>query len=149
MPSERTLSPDEFSELNSMLPEAYKLLGFDENSLPNDNAKVVQKIDQTLGELRQQNLSEEEANNIAFPIGYLLGEKLRETVGWQWRYVTQDDGFESYGVVSQNKSHVYYAMNDVYNLLLQADDELNIMLLFNMIKSKAFPKRREKYISLG
>jgi hypothetical protein len=98
MASERTLSPDELSELNSMLSEAYKLLDFDENPLPNDNAKVMQKIDQTLAELRKQKLSEEEANNIAFPIGYLLGEKLRETVGWEWRYVTQDDGFGSYKV---------------------------------------------------
>ena len=149
MASERNLTSKEISELNAMLSKEYKLIDLDENAIPNNNVDVVAQIDKTLSALRLQRLPDDKANSIAFTLGFLLGEKWREAFGWDWRFITQDNGFSSYGVVRPDKSYVYFAMKDIYQLLIDRRDELNILLLFNMVKANSLPETKKKYVSLG
>jgi hypothetical protein len=149
MRTERELSSEEHSELVAMLPDAYKLLGFKEETHQGHSVEVIAKIDNLVGELLVKNMSDDDANSTAFTLGFLLGEIWRDSFEWEWRYIAQDNGFASYGVVSPDKSFVYFAMKDIYQLLIDSNDELNIMLLFNMVKAGSLPKTEKKYISLG
>ena len=150
MASERALSSDELAEFNALLPDAYQLLGLQAAPQPGDSAQVVGHIDRTVDRLRRQQIPDGQAKDIAFALGYLLGEQIRATVGWHWRYVTQDNGFTSYGVVSPDRSYVYFTIKDIYDLFRIPEDELNLALLFNMILAGSLPKGNNKrYVSLG
>ncbi len=151
MATERLFSTEELEDIPELLSQAYELLNLNEASLPETAVEIVEMIEAAVDDLRDEELSEEEATNLAFPLGYLLGEQVRKTVGWEWRYVTQDNGFESYGVVRPDKAFVYFAMKDIYDLLLNSEDELNLVLLFNMITGDALevPGAKRLYLSLG
>lgn len=136
MVEERELSPEEVAELELMLPEAYRLMGVDLSQV--SPVTVVGAVDETVGRLRAESQDAEHAENIAFALGYLLGEQWRVELGWQWRYVKLDDGYEQYGVVSPGRRPVYFAIQDLYSLLTEPDDELNVLLLFNMATADMF-----------
>jgi hypothetical protein len=46
------------------------------------------------------------------------------------------DGFEGYGVVPGDSRFVYFAMQDVYDLLVGEAGELNLFLMFNMCQHR-------------
>jgi len=105
-----------------------------------DPDAVVAAIKTKIEELRKHGVGEDAAIALAFPLGYLYGEQLRKVVGWDWSYVTQDKGFESYGVVSPDKAFVCYTIKCVHDLLLDSAKENSSRLLFNMIKAGKIPQ---------
>jgi hypothetical protein len=60
------------------------------------------------------------------------------------------DGFEGYGVVPGDSRFVYFAMQDVYDLLVGEAGELNLFLMFNMVAAGNVPPASpHEYVSLG
>jgi hypothetical protein len=52
--------------------------------------------------------------------------------------------------VPPDRSFVYFAMNDVYQLLSDETAELNLLLLFNMVAAGEMPPASShEYVSLG
>lgn len=57
---------------------------------------------------------------------------------------------ENYGVVPPDRSFVYFAMQDVYELLVSDTAELNLLLLFNMAAAGDLPPASSReYVSFG
>ncbi len=148
MTQERELSAEEVSELNGMLPEAWRLLGIDPAAAPSPR-DTVSAVNEFVGRARGDGMDRERAIELSFVLGALLGEQWRTELGWQWRLVTLGR-FQGYGVVSADRRFVYFAMNDLHHLLIDADDELNLLLLFNMAREGTLSGEVGRgYVSLG
>ena len=137
MPTERTLTPDEQEGLRELLDEAQTILGPTVNY--DDSDSVVATIKAVIEQLRRKQVDESTANDYAFPLGYLYGEQLCKEKNWYWGHVTQDNGFQSYCVISPDKAYICYSIKDVYDFLLDSNKENSSRLLFNMIKDGNLP----------
>lgn len=138
MPNERELDRDEISELTSYERQAHSLLPAD--FIDVEPKEVVGAIKIAIQTLRARKMTHDEVTDVAFALGYLYGEQLRKKFGWNWRYVTQDNGFESYGVISADKAFVCFSIKSVYELLLDPQKDNASLLLFNMIDGGNIPE---------
>lgn len=148
VPDERELTAEERQELEGLLPEAWRLVGLDPESVPAAGV-VVGAINDLVGRLRTDAPGGERAIELSLALGCLLGQQWCSEFGWQWRLVTSDR-FEGYGVVPADSRFVYFAMQDIYNLLVRDTDELNLLLMFNMVAAGDVPPASDhEYVSLG
>jgi hypothetical protein len=146
---ERELYPEEVAQLDEMLPEAWRRVGIDPIAAPAPG-DTVEAVNELVRRLRSDGVDQAQVTDIAFTLGYLLGEQWRAEFGWEWRHVTYDDGFTGYGVVPADRRFAYFVMNDLYHLFTDPDDELNLLLLFNMVREGVLPADdARKYVSLG
>jgi hypothetical protein len=147
MPDEPELSAEERRELYRLLPEAYRLTGLDPESVP--AAVVVRTINDLVSQLRTDAPSGQRAIELSLALGCLLGQQWCREFGWEWRLVTVGT-FQGYGVVPADSRFVYFAVKDVYELLVSKMDELNLLLLFNMVAAgEVPPASSHEYLSLG
>lgn len=148
MPDERELSAEERRELEGLLPEAYRLVGLDPEPVPAAGV-AVRAINELAGRLRMDALDGERTVELSLALGCLLGQQWCSEFGWEWRLVTLGR-FQGYGVVPADGSFVYFAMQDVYELLTSETGELNLLLLFNMVAAGDVPPASaHEYVSLG
>ena len=102
-----------------------------------------------VGRLRVDAPGEDRAIELSLSLGCLLGRQFCSEFGWEWRQVTLN-GFEGYGVVPVDRRFVYFAMQDIYNLLVRDTEGLNLLLLFNMVSGGDVPPASShQYVSLG
>ena len=148
MADERDLNAEEREEIESLLPEAYRLAGLDPEAAPAAGA-VVRAVNDLVGRLRAEDLDGERASELALALGCLLGQQWCSEFGWEWRLVIEGE-FEGYGVVPADRRFVYFPMQDVYDLLVREADELNLLLLFNMTAADCLPADSGyAYVGLG
>jgi hypothetical protein len=148
MAEDRELSAEERRELDGLLPQAYRLAGLDTESVP-AAAGVVRAINDLVGRLRTDVPGRQRAIELSLTLGCLLGQQWCTEFGWQWRVVTVGT-FQGYGVVPADRRYVYFAINDVYELLASETQELNLLLLFNMVAADDMPPASaHEYVSLG
>jgi hypothetical protein len=148
MPDERELSTEERRELEGLLSQAYRLVDLDPELVHAPRA-AVRAIDELVGQLRADAPHAEQAVELALTLGCLLGQQWCSAFGWEWRVVTLAR-FEGYGVVPSDSRFVYFAMQDVYDLLISEADELNLLLLFNMVAAGNLPPASaHEHVSLG
>lgn len=109
----------------------------------------MRAIDELVGRLRADSPGGERAAELARALGSLLGQQWCSEFGWEWRLVSLP-GFESYGVVPSDSRYVYFAIKDIYDLLISETDELNLLLLFNMVAAGNLPPASgHEHVSLG
>lgn len=145
---ERELRTEERRYLEGLLPQGYRLVGLDREPVPAPRA-VVRAIDELVGRLRADSPGGERAAELARALGSLLGQQWCSEFGWEWRLVSLP-GFEGYGVVPSDSRYVYFAIKDIYDLLISETDELNLLLLFNMVAAGNLPPASgHEHVSLG
>jgi hypothetical protein len=146
MPDERELRAEERRELDGLLPQAYQLVGLDPEPVPAAGV-VVRAINDLVGRLRTD--APGGAIELSLTLGFLLGQQWCSEFGWEWRLVTVGR-FKGYGVVPADSRFVYFAMQDVYELLVSETEELNLLLIFNMVAAGDVPPASShEYLSLG
>jgi hypothetical protein len=145
---ERELSAEERQEIDALLPQGWQLAGLDPHTGPAAGA-VVRAVNDLVGQLRKDALSQERAAELALTLGCLLGQQWCREFGWEWRYVSIGT-FQGYGVVPAGGRFVYFAMHDVHELLVSQTAELNLRLLFNLVAAGDLPPASDReYVSLG
>ena len=145
---ERELRAESRRYLEDLLPQAYHLLGLDQEPLPPPGA-IVRAIDELVGRLRADRPSEKRAAELSGALGSLLGHQWCSELGWDWRMVSLRK-FESYGVVPPDSRFVYFPIKDVSDLLVSETEEVNLLLLFNMAAAGNLPPASDhEHVMLG
>jgi hypothetical protein len=148
VPEDRELAADERAEIQGYLLRAGRLTGLDPQTAPSP-AVVVRAINETVRHLREGRPGTSDAEAFSIMLGCLLGEQWCAEFGWEWRLVTED-GVSRYGVLPADRRLAYFPMSDVYQLLTDAEDELNLTLLFNRQADGALgPAEAGQYLTVG
>ena len=95
--------------------------------------------------------SEKMVLDLAVNLGCLWGQTVCDGLDWQWCCLMLGDGRETYVVVTPNRSHIVAPMDFVLEQLQKRLPEENTsMLLYDMLKGKAFGKAKAKaYLHVG
>jgi hypothetical protein len=142
---ERALTEAEQERITELVHNGIECLGF-VLDLPedlDDSVAVVRTIrgfvDQIHGgvELPAQYADPAQA---AVVLGMLWGDEVHRAFGWEWVYLKDDRGFETWGVVSADRSYVCYPHLILAKKLTHPDSDNTVMLLFNMIGAGNLPE---------
>ena len=145
MPESRSLSAEEEVEL-----EQYLLMGLELVPLPEDigdidardPALLVLGVGALLDALRSGAELPEglDIESVSTSLGVLLGEELCRVVGWTWRHLLFEDGFEGLAVASRDQGLAMMPIHYIYGLISQPDQENTLGMLFAMIQSGDTPE---------
>jgi hypothetical protein len=148
VPEDRELEADERAEIQGYLLRAGRLTGLAPETAPSP-AVVVRAINETVRHLREGRPGSSDAESFSIMLGCLLGEQWRAEFGWEWRLVTED-GVGRFGVVPADRRFAYFPMSDIYRLLTDIEDELNLMLAFDQQADDAHgPAEAGQYLTVG
>lgn len=132
---ERELSAEQRDYLDGRVPEAYRLLGLDQESSP---GAVVRAIDELVGRVRAEHPSEQRTAELWGALGSLLGRQWCDELGWHWSQVSLRR-IESFGVVPPDSRYVYFPVAAVYDLLTGETEDVNLLSLFTMAAAGDLP----------
>lgn len=148
VPVDRELAADEREEIQNCLAQGYRLAELDPQGSAEPDV-IVRAINELVRDLRADRPQDQQVIEFSVALGALLGEQWCRELDWEWRVVIfgQDEG---YGVVPADRRYVYLPLQDIYQLFLREEDELNLMLLFNLVADGSLPPAADRqYVSLG
>jgi hypothetical protein len=153
--NERPPDRDELQDLEQLVHEGIECLGFivDLPSDLDDSAAVVRAIRQFADEVHQGTplpRGYRDLEQVAYALGMLWGDELRQAFEWEWVYLQTDDGFEGWAVVSPDRSYACFAHHFIFGKLAKPESDNTIALLFNMIAAGRVPSSSPgSYMTLG
>ena len=126
------LPEDEAQDVAESAAEACAQLNLPQTAAP---TTIAQALYEHIGRLRDQDWSEEEAEDHAFLLGALWGDQVVRAMGWEWRAYLPDGTPDATmpAVVSPEGHFAAAPMADVYHLLTDPKTVDSMLLLFNMI----------------
>ncbi|MEL6343381.1 MAG: hypothetical protein AAFV53_09615 [Myxococcota bacterium] len=133
MPVARPLSAEEEGELNQLFSAALGLLPVGEQSDPHFLIAAMQLLIEEVRAGRGPDLS---AADLATQLGVVWGDELCRVAGWQWRYLTLDNGLEGVAVISEDRAFVALPIHFLHRLLTRADAENHCLSRFQQILAR-------------
>lgn len=118
---------DEIKQLSELSKGKLDLSDSDNNLMSLDTIKFA------LGNYKDNKLTEDEVEEIAFEIGSLYGTMIEKEYGWKWMHVEKIDN-KGYCVVSKDHKFCCPVHNYIYTILTDTDKSNNVKLLFNMLE---------------
>lgn len=141
---ERAISEAEQERITELIHNGIECLGFVVD-LPedlDDSAAVVRTlrgfVDQVHGGMELPKPYGEPAQ-AAVVLGMLWGDEVRRAFGWDWVFLEDDRGRETWGVVSPDRSYACYPHLFIGGKLMNPNSDNTILLLFNMMGAGNLP----------
>lgn len=140
----RALSHEEKEEIEHLAIDAVALL----NTHVEGSMSLINKLKEFVSGVKDNSFDVGDVKEVAFKLGSLYGQLIREAYGWKWIHATRDDA-SAYCVASPDEYfccqvHVY-----LYRLLTTSKTN-NVKLLFNMMADlQVRNDQKEKYVFLN
>jgi len=116
----------------------------------NDPKELIESINEFLSKPTKKKWFKKVDNwtEKALPIGTLWGEVFVKELGWEWINVTFEDGSQSVGVFSRDRSIGFYPWHFVLGCV-ENGATVTVLLAWNMLKEGAVPKTApNSYVNL-
>lgn len=143
MPTLRTLTEEEREELDRLSHDgllALELLGLaqlDSSETPPDVAVIALALDRLRS--GQAEVPEMEEDDLAYALGSLWGAWTARTSGWEWAWLTLDDGFDGFVLAPEDQTYAIWPHHYLYGLLVQPEEENTAAILSEEISAGRLP----------
>ena len=134
-PKEKALTKEERQELRELHDQAIQLIG--EDRMERQDGRISNRLELVAAYVTQfkGKLSEEEAEQQAFPLGVMLGAEYCESLKWEWVHLSYKDGFEGFACAARDRSILIFPILNVFKVLADRNQANNIKMNFNLVKN--------------